>query len=103
MRTQVALTVAGAVLMLPGPALAASDRMQLECQGTSLVVERTNGASWWGSDGTVYTTQYLRIEDARGTFEKRYGHVAQDHISCVADHDVHGSSSRWTVHLVLAG
>ena len=103
MRTPVALAVAGVVLMLPGPALAASDRMQLACQGLPLVVERTNGASWWGSDGAVYTTQYLHIADERGTYEKRYGHVASDHITCVADHDLPGGSSRWTVHLVLAG
>lgn len=102
MRAAVLLAVAAAVLAAAAPAAASSDRMQLACEDSDLVVERTNGASWWGSDGSVYTTAYLRVVDPYGAFEKHYGHVAAEHLVCEAEHDAHGWTSRWTVHLVLA-
>lgn len=93
---------AGAVLAMPSPALAGADRMQLACEGLDLVVERSNGSSWWGNDGVTYTTRYLRVADSRGVYEKHFGHAASEHLVCTADHDSGDYRSRWTVHLVAA-
>jgi hypothetical protein len=102
MRAAVVLAVAAAVVVAPALPVSAEDRMALDCEGIDLVVERTNGTSWWGSDGAVYTTKHLRIEDEYGGYEKSYGHVSGDVVVCEADHDVDGYWSRWTVDLVLA-
>lgn len=92
--TVVGLVAAG--LLLPAPALA-GERMQLACGG-GLVIERTNGASWWEVDGDRhFTAQYLLIEeDGETVYEKSYGHEGKAHVLCEADH----FDSRWTVQLV---
>ena len=102
MRAAAVLALTAAALSMPGPALAVSERMSLACEGLDLVVERSNGASWWGNDGAVYTTAYLRVVDDGGTYEKSYGHTASDVLICQADHVTAGYTSRWTVHLVRA-
>lgn len=97
------MAVAGlaAVLAVPAPA-GASDRMSLACEGLGLVVERTNGASWFGDDGRTYTTRHLRIVDESGVYEKAYGHTASAFVVCEADHVAGGYRSRWTVQLVAS-
>ena len=87
--------------LLAAPATATQDRMRLECGGDIGVIERSNGASWWGvDDGAVYTTKHLRVQDAYGVFEKSYGHTAREHVVCQAAHNVDDYSSIWTVQLV---
>ena len=89
--------------LLAAPAAAAQERMQLDCGGDIGVIERTNGASWWGvDDGAVYTTKHLRVQAGSGVFEKSYGHTAREHVVCQAAHEVDDYSSTWTVHLVRA-
>ncbi len=102
--------VAGVVLAtLAGaqPVGAQAERMRLECD-TGLVIERSNGSSWWGlasdgsRDGSVYTTRHLKVVDADGNvaYEHHYGHKSErlDSTTCVASH----FGSTWTVELVRA-
>ena len=103
MRAATVLAVAAAVVVAPALPASAEDRMSLDCEGIPLVVERTNGTSWWGSDGAVYTTKHLRIEDEHGGYEKSYGHVQGEVTLCAADHVVDDYRSRWTVQLVRSG
>jgi hypothetical protein len=101
MSTAVVLAVAAAIVVGPAlPAVADPSRMSLDCEGIDLAVERTNGTSWWGSDGAVYTTKHLRVVDDQGTYEKSYGHVVGNVTVCAADHVVEDYASRWTVQLV---
>lgn len=114
MRRLLAVVTAAAagVGLLGAPASAGPERMQLDCGGGLGVIERANGASWWGvEDGAVYTTKYLRIEDGGPGLEKHYGHVVGEVLVCVAEHDVpyvdeDGDpqlyESDWTVHLVAS-
>lgn len=104
MRAAAALAVTAALVGAPAlPAAADSSRMSLVCEGIDLTIERSNGASWWGSDNAVYTTKYLRVVSEHGTYEKSYGHTARPHVVCAADHVTPEGASRWTVQLVLAG
>lgn len=86
------------------PAAAEAERMHLECEN-GLVVERSNGSSWWGvaPDGSrnsaVYTTRRLVIVDADGDLvhEQDYGQKsAGSSTTCEATH----FDWRWTVELV---
>lgn len=96
------LAAAAAVALVPvlaAPASAASERMTLDCGGTLGVIERTNGASWWGVDGdAVYTTEYLLITtDGETVHEKHYGtRAGGERSTCTADH----VDTVWTVTLV---
>lgn len=101
MRAAAVLAVGVALFAAPAlPATADERRMSLACEGLGLVVERANGASWWGSDGVVYTTKHLLVVDEHGEYEKSYGHVVGDPVVCEADHVVHDYASRWRVELV---
>jgi hypothetical protein len=92
----------GALLVpvLSAPASADSQRMQLHCGGDVGVIERTNGASWWGVDHDAgYATEHLIIrQDGEVVFAKSYGRKGPDaeRSTCVADH----FGSTWTVELV---
>jgi hypothetical protein len=90
---------------LTAPALAANDRMQLECTGGDLAgttIERTNGSSWWAQpDDTVYTTRYIRVTDEQGDtlYEHNHGKKSGPTQSCVGNH----FGSTWYVEIVAAG
>jgi hypothetical protein len=90
---------------LAAPALAANDRMQLECIGGDLAgttLERTNGSSWWSQpSGSVSTTRSISVTDADGTtvYEHTYGKKSGPAQSCVAQH--YGYT--WQVEIVAAG
>lgn len=90
----VALVLGSAV-----PAGADSARMKLECDD-GRVIERTNGASWWGVDhDAAYVTEHLLItEHGEVVHEKDYGRkaAAAERSQCVADH----FEFVWTVDLV---
>lgn len=105
MRSAAVLVATAVLAVAPAVPAGASERMRLDCGGAIGVIERTNGASWWGvEDGTVYTTKYLYVIDDQGNeFEKHYGHVAREHVVCQAAHVVDDYASDWTVHLVVAG
>jgi hypothetical protein len=101
-RTGIALTAMVVATSLPTAALAASERMHLDCEETELGrIERTNGASWWGEDGSVYTTTHLQV--TRGDqviHEHAYGNQRpQQTLTCTAEH----FEFTWEVELVRAG
>ena len=99
-RRSVALGAAAPALLsvlLPGPAHADSERMQLDC-GALGTIERSNGGSWWGvDDGAVYVSERIDITGG-ATFSKEFGRRAPDadRSTCVAEH----FDSTWTVVLV---
>jgi hypothetical protein len=84
------------------PAAAEAQRMQLDCGDR--VVERTNGASWWGvDDDSHYVTAHLRITaDGVLVHEQDLGEMAgKEHLRCEADHPVgDGRVHHWSVELV---
>jgi hypothetical protein len=86
------------------PALAANERMELECTGGDLegtTLERTNGSSWWEqSSGTVYTTRSILVTHQYDTvYEHTYGKKSGPAQTCVADH----FGFTWHVEVVAAG
>lgn len=94
----VVAAVLGSLLAVPAPALASSERMQLECED-GRVLERTNGSSWWGVNHEAgYVTEHLRItQDGEVAHEQDYGRKGNGQRStCVADH----FGYVWTVDLV---
>jgi hypothetical protein len=100
-RPAAALAALPLLVVLAGPADAHGDRMQLDCGDR--VIERTNGASWFGEDdGARYVTASLRItEDGALVHEKEYGAVPQgERTTCVGDHAFGDTLHRWTVVLV---
>ena len=101
-RLLAAAAMTACLVTLPNsPAAADDQRMQLDCGGEIGLIERTNGASWWGvDDDVVYTTKHLRIVHAEGSYEKSYGHVTGDVVVCDAAHVTPDHASRWTVELV---
>jgi hypothetical protein len=101
-RTGIALTAMVVATSLPTAALAASERMHLDCEQEALgTIERTNGASWWGEDGSVYTTTHLRITQGDQVIhEHAYGNQRpQQTLTCTAEH----FDFTWEVELVRAG
>ena len=92
-----AIAVLAVLVATAAPAAAESQRMTLECDD-GRVIERTNGASWWGVDHAAgYVTEHLLItEDAQTRYEKHYGRHSGERSQCVADH----VGSTWTVDLV---
>lgn len=86
------------------PAAAKAERMYLQCD-SGLVIERSNGFSWWGvasdgaRDGSVYTTRDLSIVDADGNvvYEHHFGQASDRRgtVTCVASH----FDWTWTVEL----
>jgi hypothetical protein len=103
-RTGIALTAMAVATSLPTAALAASERMHLNCEETEVGrIERTNGASWWDEAGNTYTTTHLRVtrtEDGQVVYEKAYGNQRpQQTLTCTAEH----FDFTWEVELVRAG
>lgn len=97
-----ALTAMVVATSLPTAALAASERMHLDCEQEALGrIERTNGASWWDEGGNVYTTTHLRVtQDDQMVYEHAYGKQRpQQTLTCTAEH----FDFTWEVELVRAG
>ncbi len=92
-------TTATAALAVP------EDGMVLECRNVPLTLMRSNGSSWWGldktgeSDGSVYVSRYLRVEeDGETVYEKDYGNKTGlgAPVTCLAEH----FGFDWTVDAV---
>ena len=101
-RTGIALTAMVVATSLPTAALAASERMYLDCEQEELGrIERTNGASWWDEGGSVYTTTHLLVtRDGQVVYEQAYGNQRpQQTLACTAEH----FGFTWEVELVRAG
>jgi len=103
-RTGMLLAATVVATSLPTAALASSERMQLPCGGELGTIERSNGNSWWGQDGTVYTTAYIRVSEPTEDVtyhEKRHG-SSRPHETVTCD-AVAPSGLRWQLELVPAG
>jgi hypothetical protein len=100
-----ALTLVGTSAALAAPP---TDRsMHLDCEGSDLVIMRSNGSNWWGlgadgePDGTVYVTTELDVTSGGETvYSQSYGKKTGlgTPTTCTADH----FGSIWTVELVQA-
>jgi hypothetical protein len=98
-----ALTLVGTSAALAAPP---TDRsMHLDCEGSDLVIMRSNGSSWWGlgadgaPDGTVYVTTDLDVTfQGEPIYSRSYGNKTGlgTPTTCTADH----FGFIWTVELV---